>query len=194
MTAKPGTLLGLSIVAVLLSGLVVLARVDVKVEYDKTFDFKPVRTWSWPADGAGQVMVARTQEDDPTVMKQRAEPIIIDAVTKELPRRGLQAATGGAGDVTIGYYLLMSTSMNAQTMGQFLPATVGWGLPPFAAATQSFEMMNAGALVLDVTAKGTVVWRGLAQAKITLDASPSKRESLLREAVRDLLKKFPPKS
>lgn len=185
---------GLSVIAILLVTLTTAARVDVKVEYDKAFDFKRIRTWSWPSGGAGQVMVARTQNDDPTAMKQRAEPIIIDAVSKEMPRRGLQLAAGAPGDVTVGYYLLLSTSINAQVMGQFLPATTGWGLPPFATATQSFEMMNAGALVLDVSAKDAVIWRGVAQSKITLDATPKKREELLREAVRDLLRRFPPKS
>ena len=29
------------------------ARVDVKTDYDKTFDFRPVKTWAWcPANRA----------------------------------------------------------------------------------------------------------------------------------------------
>ena len=83
--------------------------------------------------------------------------------------------------------------MSAQTMGQFLPATTAWGLPPFEQATQSLKMMNQGSLVLDLSAKDVVVWRGVAQAKIKIDADDKKREALLREAVRDLLRRYPPK-
>ena len=83
--------------------------------------------------------------------------------------------------------------MSTQTVGQFLPATSAWGLPPFAPATQSLKVMNQGSLVLDLSAKGVVVWRGVAQAKIAFDADDKKREALLREAVRDLLKRYPPK-
>ena len=61
--------------------------------------------------------------------------------------------------------------MSTQTMGQFLPATTAWGLPPFPQATQSLKIMNRGSLVLDLSAKGTVVWRGVAQAKIKMDAT-----------------------
>jgi hypothetical protein len=95
--------------------------------------------------------------------------------------------------LTVHYYLLLTTNMSAQTIGQFLPATTSWGLPPFAQATQSLEMMNSGSLVLDLSAKGTVVWRGVAQANIKMDATAKKREALLREAIRDLLRRFPPK-
>ena len=66
-------------------------------------------------------------------------------------------------------------------------------LPPFEQATQSLKMMNRGSLVLDLTGKGEVVWRGVAQTNIKFDADNEKRESLLREGVRDLLAKYPPR-
>ena len=185
----------IALVAALLALTVpdVLARVKVKIDFEKSFNFKAVRTWGWGADGAGNVMMARTQEDDPAAMKARAEPPIVDAVTVEMTRRGLSQAPD-APDLKVTYYLLLTNTMSAQTVGQFLPSTVSWGLPPFAQSTQSLEFMNSGALVLDLSAKGTVVWRGVAQAQIKMDATDRKRETLLREAVRDLLKRYPPKS
>jgi hypothetical protein len=54
-------------------------------------------------------------------------------------------------------------------------------------------MMNKGSLVLDLSSGGNVVWRGVAEANIAFDADDKKREKLLREGVRDLLKRFPPK-
>ena len=183
------TTLALALVVALSLHLVVEA-VDVKAEFDKTFNFKPVRTWGWNPAGAGAVRMARTADDDPEAMKQRVDPLIRDAMMTEMTRLGLtHAAT--APDLTVTYYLLLSAGASAQEMGQFLPATVAWGLPLFAPATQSLEFVNRGSLVLDLSAKDTIVWRGIAQAKIELRATDKQREALLRESVRDLLRKYP---
>lgn len=168
------------------------ARIDVKVDFDKNFDFKSVRTWTWATPQPGDVKMARTKEDDPEAMRRLAEPVILEAMNAETKRRGLEPASG-APDVVITYYLLMSTTMSAQTMGQFLPAVSGWGLPPFEGATQSLKIMNRGSLVLDMSAKDQVIWRGLAQANLKMDADIPERQKKLREAVRDLLAKFPPR-
>jgi hypothetical protein len=169
-----------------------VAAMTVRVEFDKTFNFKPVRTWAWNSQAAGDVIMARTPDDDPEAMKRGAEPWIRDEVAIVMASRKLQQATT-APDLTLTYYLLLTTGASAQTMGQFLPATTAWGLPPFAPATQSLQVMNQGSLVLDLSTNGKVVWRGVAQAQIKLDADDRKREALLREAVRDLLRRFPPK-
>jgi uncharacterized protein DUF4136 len=185
------------IVVFLTTAAVVLAlhaagAVDVKINFAKEFDFKGVRTWAWNPQGLGEVKMARTQEDDPEFMRKRAEPVIAEAVAAEMGRRGLHQATA-APDVVAKYYLLLSTTTSAQELGQFLPATTQWGVPPFAPATQSLEIMNQGSLVLDLSAKDKVVWRGVAQSKIQTDADDKRRTALIREAVRDLLKRFPPK-
>src|SRR5262245_1079285 len=151
--------------AAVVLALHVIGAIDVKVNFAKEFDFKGVRTWAWNPQGLGEVKMARTQEDDPEYMRKRAEPVIAEAVAAEMTRRGLQQATS-APDVVAKYYLLLSTGTSAQELGQFLPATTQWGVPPFAPATQSLEVMNQGSLVLDLTAKDMVVWRGVAQAKI----------------------------
>jgi hypothetical protein len=165
--------------------------VDVKIDHDKAFDFKGVQTWTWSAM-PGDVKMARTQQDDPEAMRKLAEPLIMSAVESEMMKRGLKQTPDAPLRVT--YYLLLSISQSAQTVGQFLPAVTQWGVPPYAPATQSLELMNYGSLVLDMTAKDVIVWRGVANAKIKFEADDSKREELIREAVRDLLRRFPPKN
>jgi hypothetical protein len=164
--------------------------IDVKINHDKAFDFSATQTWTWSAQ-PGDVKMARTQEDDPEAMRKIAEPVIMSAVASEMGRRGLKQAPGAP--LVVTYYLLLTVSTSAQTVGQFLPAVTQWGVPPYAPATQSLEMMNHGSLVLDITAKDVIVWRGVADAKIKRETDRQKREELLREAVRDLLKSFPPK-
>lgn len=192
MTLNPNRL---AIVAVgLLFGTVLHAKIDVKVEHDKAFDFKSVRTWAWSEGERGAVIMARTQKDDPAAMREAAEPIIVAAMARESARRKLTEAPAGSADVRLKYHLLMSMGESAQTMGQFLPGATQWGLPLFPAATQSLTLMNQGSLVFDFSAKDTVIWRGVAYAKIKLDADNDKRQSLLEEAVQELMKRFPPKS
>ena len=170
----------------------VLARVDVKIDFDKNFDFTAVRSWSFDPAGNGEVKMARTKDDDPDVVKKLADPIIVDAVGTEMARLKLQPAATNP-DLLVRYFLLLSTNQTAQTMGQFLPATVAWGLPPFQQTTQSLKITNQGSLVLDLAGGGKVVWRGVAQAKIKIGTDIKQREAVMREAIRDLLKKFPPK-
>ena len=171
----------------------VAAAVDVTVDVDKTFDFEATRTWGWNPDGPGAVRMARTQGDDPDAAQRQAEPIIVATVTNEMERRGWQLAAATP-ELTVTYFLLLTNDVSGQTAGQFVPATPEWGLPPFTRGTQSIKVMNRGSLVLDVSANGAVVWRGVAHARIRLDADAKSREALLREAVRDVVRRFPRRS
>lgn len=168
------------------------AGVDVRAEFDKKFDFAKVRTWAWNPAGAGEVKMARTPDDDPEVVRKRAEPIIKESVAAELASRKLQLSDANP-DLTLTYYLLLTVGSSAQSVGQFLPPVAQWGLPPFTPQTQSLTVAERGSLVLDLSSDGRVVWRGIAQAKIKWEDDSARREALLREAVRDLLKRFPPR-
>jgi len=168
-----------------------LEGVDVHVEHDKTVDFQPLKTWAWNTQ-AGDVKMGRTQQDNPEAMRKRVEPLVMETVATEMTRLGMKQ-TGSAPGLTLAYFLLLTLDTETQTLGQFLPAAPMWGLPPFAPATQSLKMMNRGSLVLDMNANGVVVWRGVAQAGIEMGTAEKKREDLLRRAVKDLLKRFPPK-
>jgi hypothetical protein len=169
------------------------AKVKVKVERDESFNFRGLSTWAWHPDGAGDVKMALTPNDDPAAVKRRFEPVILDAVQRGLAGRGLSApAAASAPDLLARYYVLISTNMSAQTIGQFAPAGY-WGLPTFSGATQSLRVFEQGALILDVSASktGTLVWRGVAQAEIHRERSAAERDARLRDAIADLMKKFP---
>ena len=138
--------------------------------------------------------MARTADDDPEIVRKRAEPVIMEAVAAALPKRGLSpAAAGTAADLQVKYYVLITIGTDAQVIGQFLPAVTAWGLPPFAAATQSYTVIEQGSLVLDISANKEVVWRGIGQAELKPGQTPDKRATLVREAVQEILKHYPPK-
>jgi hypothetical protein len=188
-----GVIVVATVVGFIATSLAGMAAVKVRVDFDKTFGFRQARTWGWDPNGAGNVVVARTAQDDPEAIKQRVEPLIVDAVGMEMARRGLEAAAATP-DLTLTYYLLLTIGSSSQALGQFLPSVTQWGLPPFSSSTTSFEVIERGSLVFDMSAKGQIVWRGIAEAQIKTDSDPQQREKLLRDAVKEILKRFPPKT
>ncbi len=185
---------------VLVAGLVLVAlplaaRVKVQAGFDPDVDFTPLKTYAWPSDGAGQVKMAVTKDDDPDALKARFEPTIVASVDQALQKKGfVKAADGQAPDFLVTYFALVSVSTSGQTMGQFLPGTVAWGLPPFAAVATSLKIYEQGSLVLQMMKPDTQpIWRGLAQAEVHRDRTQAQREKKLAEVVNDIVKQFPPK-
>jgi Domain of unknown function (DUF4136) len=171
-----------------------LAAMDVKVDMDATFDFLKVQTWRWNPSQEGHIMLARTPDEDPDVVRARAEPVMKAALTDELTRRGLAVAPEGTKpDLMASYFMLITYGANAQYIGQFVPPN--WGLPPITASTQSLTIKEQGALVLDFSTvdgdKAHVVWRGVAMAELKAGQPQEKKAEVLKRAIRDTLRKFP---
>jgi hypothetical protein len=180
----------------LASVLLQAAKVHLRSDQDKQFDFRAVKTWGWDIEEKGDVKMARSAEDDPAAIKRQFGPTIVDAITSELNQRGLSPADASkVPDLRFHYYLLVTVGVNAQTMGQFLPAVPEWGLPPFAPQTTAFNIIQQGSLVLDAVSPsvGRVVWRGIAQTEIETERTDEQRHKRLREVVRELVRRFPRK-
>jgi Domain of unknown function (DUF4136) len=179
----------LIVAGVLAAGQLTLGAVKVHVDVDKTFDFRPVRTWAWEPS-PGWVMAARTPSDDPEAIHRLAEPVVMDAVIAEMSGRGM-SHTIDAPDVTLKWYLLLSLGTESQTLGQFLPPVAQWGIPPFTPSTQSLKVIQQGSLAIDVFSKGVIKWRGVAAAEIKPGLTQDKRADLIRVAVREIVKRYP---
>ena len=181
-----------------LGAAVLSAGPKIRAQQDKTFDFAPIKTWAWHPDGAGDVRMAVTADDNPAAVKEKVDPVIQDAVEKELSARGWQrAAAGQTPQVYVTYYVLISTNQSRQTMGQFVPTVPEWGIPPFSyGATQSLKVFEEGSLLLDLTeaTKRNIVWRSQAVAELQRKRAPAEREKALRAAIADMMKKLPKQS
>ena len=178
-----------------LSIAVVHAGVKVKVEFDKQYDFSKAKTFGWHPDGAGEVKLLMREGGDPEQIRARWEPTIKDAVEQELTKRGLVPATGGVPDLYLNYYFLSGPNSEAQTRGQFIGAIPPWGVPDFEMTTTSLKIFEQGTLILDLIdgPKRQIVWRGIGEAQVDRQRTPVEREKRIREAMAELLKKFPPK-
>jgi hypothetical protein len=186
----------LVVVAALALGVAVVhAGVKVRAEFDKEYDFSKARTFGWHPDGAGEVKLLMREGGDPEQIRTRWEPTIKDAVEQEMTKRGLVPAASGTPDLMVHYYFLSGPNSESQFRGQFIGAVPPWGLPDFAMTTTSFKIFEQGTLVLDLVdgPKRQIVWRGIAEAEVDRQRTPVEREKRLREAVGELLKKYPPK-
>lgn len=185
----------LSMLAVAVLALPSSARVKVQVAHDPAADFSQLRTWAWPPDGPGQVKMALTKDDDPEPTRKKFEPTVMAAVEEYLGKKGFRkAGPGESPDFLVAYFALISVNTSGQTLGQFLPGTVAWGLPPFEAVATSLKIYEQGSLVLDVmTPDHKPMWRGVARAEVHRDRPDAERSKKIREAVGDLVAKFPPK-
>jgi hypothetical protein len=189
-----GSCLWTALVCVAVATTVHADKIKVKADYDKTFNFERAHTYLWHPSGAGEVKLLQLSGDDPEALRARFEPVIVGAVEQALEARGFSKSEAPTSDLQIFYYVLIGPSMSTQTMGQFLRPVPEWGVPPFAPATQSLEIYEQGTLILDIAAGDRVVWRGSAEAKIDRELGAAAREERIRSAVKEMLKKFPPKT
>lgn len=182
--------LPLALAVALLAGPA-LHAIDVKILRDKTVDLKQIRGWTWSPE-LGDVKMMLTAEDNPAAVKKALEPVIVAAIDTELAARGYPKVETGA-DIRVTYYALISANNNEQVLGQFLPATAMWGLPPFTAQTTSLRVIEKGSLVLDLASiqRDTVIWRGIASAEIDRAATPEQRAARVRSAIKSLVAKLP---
>jgi len=187
--------LALSVMLVVALATLVHAGMKVKAEFDKEYDFSKPRTFGWHPDGAGEVKLLMREGGDPEQIRARWEPTIKDAVQQEMTKRGLTPATSGVPDLYLNYYFLSGPNSEAQTRGQFIGAIPPWGVPDFEMTTTSLKIFEQGTLILDIIdgPKRQIVWRGIAEAQVDRQRTPVEREKRLREAVGELLKKYPPK-
>jgi hypothetical protein len=167
-------------------------KVTINTQHDKTFSFKGLKTWTWDPSSKGEVRLATTASADPDRLRDRVEPVLLPAIERELAARGFTPAAERP-DVYISYWVLVTIGQSSQQMGQFI-GIPEWGLPPIRGATTAIRAYPVGTLLIDAIApsKRAVVWRGSAQTEIDLERGDAERRKRLEEAVRGILRKFPP--
>ena len=193
---KPSNRLCLTLFTVIVfAATAVSAGVKVKVDHDQTIDFAKTHTYAWHPDGAGEVKILDTMGDDPVKTNAALEPVIREAVDREMAKRGFALDTSGKPALHPHYYVLIGPNADSQFRGQFIGGVPAWGLPDFAMTTTSLKVYEQGTVVLDIStaADRTVVWRAIASAELQRQRTPAERKQRIDEGIRETLKKFPPK-
>ena len=158
--------------------------IDVRSDYDPSADFLQLRTYAW-------LQTPSNAPRDPRINNDLLDSRVRSAVNDELHGRGYTEATENP-DFRVAYHVVLREKVAAAAF----PTSYGYGLGRFPAETDvRVATYEEGTLLLDVVDGDTneLIWRGAASTRIDPDRTPQERTALIRQAVEEMLAKFPPK-
>ena len=172
-------LVGLAALGILLAGPMAVAQ-EISVDWDHSFNFAKVKTYSW----------AKVQASDPLV-----EPRITLAIDRDLQEKGWHLVDHD-GNVSIAAVDAVKDQTEYTTFYNGLGGLGwkrGWGTGGFMDATTTVQDIPIGMFVVDMYNKldNKLIWR--ATAIETVKKSEDKNEQTLDKSVDKMLAKFPPK-
>ncbi|SEL90455.1 protein of unknown function [Stigmatella aurantiaca] len=180
-----------ALVPLLVLVLSACAGIETRSDYDpgSVERLNGYRTYAWEP-------VPQTQSSP--IYNPIVEARVRAAVDKQLQAQGYQEVSQNP-DFRIGWHGAIDQKLDVQTVDHYYgyawdPWYSPFYLTPSVPETRIREYQE-GTLILDFidAASKKLVWRGTAQAELKQSASVHKRQERLEEAVRDILKDFPPK-
>ena len=155
---------------------------NVKYDYDQQTNFSDLNTFDW-------MHVPEKASIDSLVIQR-----VKNAVNAELKAKGLMMTSNNP-DFLIAEHLGTEDKVQVTDWGYGYGhrgyGGGGWG--PGGVSTYQYE---EGSLILDfVDAKSKkLIWRGVVKAEVQNADTPEKIDTLINDAVREILKKYPPSS
>ena len=163
------------------------ASLEISSDWNPQADFSRLHAWTW-------LPQARPASGDPRLDSSLLDARIRSAVESELGVRGY-AKTEATPDFLVAYHVALDTQLEATSVDSYYGGAGyrHWGGPGY--TTTYVREFEVGSLVLDVLDPRSkeLIWRGSATAEIIPGATPEEREARIREAVRRMLERFPPK-
>jgi len=163
----------------------------VNVDYDESFDFQQLKTWSWRY--AEQPQTGDKFLDNPLRDQRIRSSIETVLAEKDLTRSSAKA------DFLVSYELKVETKektsnvsvfVGTGTWGRHGGVSVGAGAPVASSSTP----YNVGTLYIDFLdpASGDLRWRGTGTATMSETGSPEENQRAMQEAVRKIMENYPP--
>ena len=129
---------------------------------------------------------------DPRVYNSITEDRVRRAVENSLSARGYRKVTSGAPDFLVAWQAAIEGKVDVTMVnGYYGYGYRGWGAW---GAEPMVTEYDEGTLILDVVdgESRELAWRGVAQARVSLNSSPDERGRRINEAVGKILSNFPP--
>jgi hypothetical protein len=170
--------------AVLLAPALLLAQ-KTSYDYDKSANFAGFKTYAF--------------KDGTPVGQPLIDGRIVSALETQLAAKGLTKNESDP-DVFVVYHVALDKQKDITTFssgyGGYGPYGWGWG-GGWAGGTTTTSVRDVlvGSLVIDIAdaRKGQMAWRGMGVKEINVQAKPEKRDKSINDAVKKILKNFPPK-
>ena len=170
------------LMAFLLGTVIGCSRIyDVQYDYDQGKDFHQLKSYGWlPTPEEADI-------DDLTVAR------IQKTVNAELQDRGYRLVAQGP-DFLIAEHVGAEEKVQINNWGYTYGPYHGYWGGYWGHGGVSEYRYEEGTLILDFIDAGThnLIWRGAAKAEIDRVNTPEKKDALVAEAVKKILKNFPP--
>jgi Domain of unknown function (DUF4136) len=170
--------------AVLLAPALILAQ-KVSYDYDKTASFAAFKTYA--------------HKDGTKVGQELIDARIVAAIDTQMAAKGFTKAESNP-DVFVVYHVAFDKQKDISTFssgygGGYGPHGWGYGGGWGGTTTTSVRDILIGTMVIDIAdgKKGQMVWRGMGVKEVNTTANPEKRDKSINEAVKKILKNYPPK-
>ncbi len=172
------------------------SQVAVYVEHDPRASFPDLATYQW----LEQPSMASAPDVENPILDARVRSVV-DA---ELAARGFEKQDDGTPDFLVGYTAAVDNAMQAVTIDRYYGYTQTTYLTRAGSArdyprgtlgrqTVVYEYQQ-GSLILDISTPvpRRLIWRAYARSAVDPNETQETRDKRLREAVRKMLKDFPP--
>jgi hypothetical protein len=173
------------------------ATLKVHVDYDPSANFTGFKTYDWISDS--QVTSEDPRFDDNPLI----ETMIRRAVKAQLDTQGYVQESSDTPDFLVGYYATLDEWIDIERVDRFHGYSVGREWPGYgyeyytwtAAPEIRERKYREGTLIVDIVNSETrsLMWRGVAQDEMHFSQQLEAKEEKLNDAVRRMLKQFPPK-
>jgi hypothetical protein len=155
-------------------------------DFDKTANFAGFKTYAF--------------KDGTKVGQPLIDDRIVAALEKELAAKGLTKSEANP-DVIVVYHVAFDKEKDISTYssgygGGYGPYGYGWG-GGWGSTTSTTQVRDilVGTMVIDIAdaKKNQIAWRGMGVKEVNTTASPEKRDKSINDAVKKILKNYPPK-
>ena len=172
-------------VAALLTPALATAQ-KVSYDYDKSAKFTDFKTYAL--------------RDGTKVGQELIDQRIVNALEAELAAKGLKKVDANP-DLYVVYHVAFDKEKDISTFssgygGGYGPYGWGWG-GGWGSTTTTTQVRDIliGSMVVDLAdaKKGQLAWRGMATKEVDVQAKPEKRDKSINNAVKKILKNYPPK-
>jgi len=174
--------------AVIVMVLTPVFLVAQKVSYDfnKSANFAAFKTYAF--------------KDGTKVGQELIDARIVSAIDTELAQKGLVKAPSNP-DLFVVYHMAFDQEKDISTYstgygGGYGAYGWGWG-GGWGGGTSTTQVRNilVGTLVIDLAdaKQGQLAWRGMGVKEVNTQANPDKRDKSINNAVKKILKNYPPK-
>jgi hypothetical protein len=178
--------IAIGLLAVLLTPAVALAQ-KVTYDYDKTATFATFKTYA--------------HKEGTKVGQELIDARIVAAIDAQMAAKGFTLSEASP-DVYVVYHVAFDKQKDISTFSSGYAGGYGgygWryggGWAGGGSSTTTVRDILVGTLVIDIAdaTKGQMAWRGMGVKEVDTQAKPEKRDKSINNAVKKILKDYPPK-